>query len=126
MLPSPKSYFGSMTLDEIDDSVVAQFRAKLVKDKLSEKRINSILAVLSKSLRYAARVRLIEHAPEMGLYRVDNELANDRLEKSGLQFEIARLPSLAEPCFERAIEPQDHVVALAGHGLHPVPFVSRR
>ena len=66
-----KSYFGSMTLDEIDDSVVAQFRAKLVKDKLSGKRINNILAVLSKSLRYAARVRLIEHAPEMGLFKIE-------------------------------------------------------
>ncbi|MCU1278319.1 MAG: phage integrase family protein, partial [bacterium] len=66
-----KPYFGSMQLDDIDDPVIAQFRAKLVKDKLSEKRINNILAVLSKSLRYAARVRLIEHAPDMGLFKIE-------------------------------------------------------
>jgi integrase len=64
-------YFGSKRLDEIDDSLIAQFRAKLVKDELSEKRINNILAVLSKSLRYATRVRLIEYAPEMGLFKIE-------------------------------------------------------
>jgi hypothetical protein len=38
------------------------------KKPLSEKRINNILAVLSKALHYAARVRLIGHTPERGLF----------------------------------------------------------
>ncbi len=65
--------FGKMRLDEIDDSQVAQFRARLVKAEFSEKRINNILAVLSKSLRYAHRVRLIDHVPEMGLFKIDRQ-----------------------------------------------------
>jgi hypothetical protein len=46
--------FKDTPLDEIDVSVVAQLRADLVEKRLSEKRINNILAVLSKPLRYAA------------------------------------------------------------------------
>src|SRR4029079_11671141 len=58
-----KTAFGKLRLDEIDEAAIARFRATLVGRKLgetrvmSEKRINNILAVLSKSLRYASRVR---------------------------------------------------------------------
>jgi integrase len=41
------------------------------KRQLTEKRINNILAVLSKALHYAARVRLIPYVPEIGLYKVE-------------------------------------------------------
>ena len=46
-----RGYFGKTPIDEIDAEKIASFRAKLVKSELSEKRINNICAVLSKSLR---------------------------------------------------------------------------
>ena len=46
--------------------------------------------------------------------------------RSRLQFEVARPPALVEPRFQRPIEPQKDAVTLAGHGLHPVPFVASR
>jgi hypothetical protein len=58
-----RSLFGKLRLDEIDESAIARFRASLLAHKvgenrtMSEKRINNILAVLSKSLRYAHRLR---------------------------------------------------------------------
>jgi integrase len=69
-------FFGAMRLDAIDTGVVARFRAGLIQRPegtrpLSEKRINNILAVLSKALHYAARVRLIGHVPEIGVLRVE-------------------------------------------------------
>ncbi len=73
-----KEPFGELALGEIDMSRIAAFRASLVeatsaktKKPLSEKRINNILAVLSKVLHYAARLQLIEHVPEIGLFRVE-------------------------------------------------------
>ena len=46
--------FGKKTLDEITVSEIARFRADLVASNLGDKRINNIMAVLSKALRYAA------------------------------------------------------------------------
>jgi integrase len=70
--------FGHLLLDEIDVGTIAEFRAKLVtykdkrrKRKLSRKRVNNILAVLSKSLRYAAEVGLIASAPRVGLFKIE-------------------------------------------------------
>ncbi len=70
--------FGKRKLDEIDVGAIADFRAALVtyknkrtKTKLSRKRINNILAVLSKSLKYAAEVGLISSVPRIGLYKVE-------------------------------------------------------
>jgi integrase len=63
--------FGKMPLDEITVSEVAQFRAALVAKKLSEKRINNILAVLSKPLKYAVECELIAKAPKIGLFKVE-------------------------------------------------------
>jgi len=51
--------FEDMPLDEITVSEVAQLRADLIEEGLSEKRINSILAVLSKPLKYAVDCELI-------------------------------------------------------------------
>ena len=39
--------------------------------KLSDKRINNILTVLSKSLRYAADVELIDHTPRVGMFKLE-------------------------------------------------------
>ena len=46
--------FGRLTLDKIGVAEIARFRAKLVEKGLRSKRINNILCVLSKPLKYAA------------------------------------------------------------------------
>jgi len=63
--------FGSKRLDEIDVGAVNRFRAKLLAKELSKKRINNILAVLSKALRYADDVGLIKAPRKIGLFKVE-------------------------------------------------------
>jgi integrase len=81
--------FGHLRLDEIGVGEIAAFRASLIrrdarlggsskhgggrsaKKKLSDKRINNILTVLSKALRYAADVQLIDFAPKVGMLKVE-------------------------------------------------------
>jgi integrase len=63
--------FGEMALDEITTSEVARFRADLVAKKLGEKRINNILFVLSKALRYALDCELIAKVPKIGLFKTE-------------------------------------------------------
>ena len=48
-----------------------EFRATLVAKKLCEKRINNILAVLSKPLKYAVDCELIAKAPRIGMFKVE-------------------------------------------------------
>jgi integrase len=66
-----KPAFGELRLDEIGAGEIAEFRATLVERKLGEKRINNILAVLSKPLKYAVDVELISNSPKIGLYKVE-------------------------------------------------------
>ncbi|MFN0252823.1 MAG: tyrosine-type recombinase/integrase, partial [Kofleriaceae bacterium] len=66
-----KPAFGEFPLDEIGTGEIAAFRAALVEKKLSEKRINNILAVLSKALKYAVDCELILKSPKIGLYKVE-------------------------------------------------------
>ncbi len=72
-----KPFFGQMALDEIGVGEVARFRAQLVGTEsrfgrpFSEKRINNILAVLSKPLNYAADCEVIVKAPRIGLFKVE-------------------------------------------------------
>jgi integrase len=63
--------FGTMPLDEITVSEVAQLRADLIEEGLSEKRINNILAVLSKPLKYAVDCELIARSPKIGMFKVE-------------------------------------------------------
>ncbi|HEX7699940.1 MAG TPA: site-specific integrase [Kofleriaceae bacterium] len=63
--------FGVMALDEITTSEVARFRANLVASGLGEKRINNILAVLSKALRYAVDCELLAKPPKIGMFKVE-------------------------------------------------------
>src|SRR5215470_4713697 len=63
--------FKDTPLDEIDVSAIAQLRADLVEAELSEKRINNILAVLSKPLHYAAECNVIGKVPRMGLFKCE-------------------------------------------------------
>jgi integrase len=66
-----KEFFGHLRLDEIGTGKVAAFRASLVEKGLGEKRINNVLSVLSKPMRYAVDCELIERAPRIGLYKVE-------------------------------------------------------
>jgi integrase len=66
-----KEAFGDLKLDQIGAGEIAEFRASLVEQNLSEKRINNILAVLSKPMKYAVDVELISKSPKIGLYRVE-------------------------------------------------------
>jgi hypothetical protein len=63
--------FGALRLDEIRAGQIAAFRASLLEKNLSEKRINNILAVLSKPMKYAVDCELIGKAPKIGLYKVE-------------------------------------------------------
>ena len=69
--------FGAKRLDAIGDGDVAEFRARLIETvsrfgrPLSEKRINNILAVLSKPLHYAHKCKLIDSVPEIGILKVE-------------------------------------------------------
>src|SRR5262249_49723524 len=64
-------FLGSTRLDDIGLAEVAQLRTALVEKKLSDKRINNILAVLSKALRYAEEAELVEKPPRVRLYRIE-------------------------------------------------------
>lgn len=67
-----KPELGHLRLDEINAEQVQKLRAKLVDEKkLSDKRINNIMVVLSKSLRYAVDVELIDKAPKCRVKRVE-------------------------------------------------------
>ncbi len=72
-----KPALGDLSLDEIDVGTVARFRASLLQKTtakgkpLSDKRINNILAVLSKPLRYAVDAEVIAKAPKIGLLKVE-------------------------------------------------------
>ncbi len=69
-------WFGSMRIDEITTSEVARFRAHLVGlGTLGEKRINNILAVLSKPLKYAVDSEVLVKAPRIGMFKVEDARA---------------------------------------------------
>lgn len=65
------SMFGEPRLDKIDVGAINRFRAALLEKKLSKKRINNILAVLSKALRYADDVEVIKAPRKVGLFKVE-------------------------------------------------------
>jgi integrase len=110
-------FFGSLPLDRIDEQLVNTFRARLRgllnedgTRQLSEKRINNILGVLSKPLKYAERVNIITRAPHVGVAKVE------RPEIEFLEFdEVGALIRSAaeddEPEYEIAVE------LVYGHGL---------
>lgn len=66
-----KPVFGPLRLDQIGAGEISAFRASLVEKKLSDKRINNILSVLSKALRYALDCELITKVPKLGLFKVE-------------------------------------------------------
>jgi integrase len=70
-------FFGRMRLDQIDTSAIQRFKAGLATrtgrtgQPLSLKTRNNVLAVLSKALRYAEEVKVIDEAPRIRLYKVE-------------------------------------------------------
>jgi len=66
-----KDRLGDKRLDEIGVGEIARLRADLVNAELSEKRVNNILAVLSKALKYAADCEVIAKAPKIGMFKVE-------------------------------------------------------
>jgi len=83
--------FGSVPIDEIDVPVISRFRAKLIKAGKSDKRINNILAVLSKALNYAEQARVISSAPCVGLLKVERpEIVAWSLEEYARLFAAAK------------------------------------
>lgn len=86
-----KRAFGSRKLDQIGVSDIASFRASLVQSDLSLKRVNNILAVLSKALNYAADAELIERAPKVGLFVIERpEIEAFEFHEYGQVLEVAR------------------------------------
>jgi integrase len=63
--------FGHLAMAAIDFPVIARFRAKPIESGLSDKRINNILAVLSKALNYAEQAKVIPSAPSVGMLKVE-------------------------------------------------------
>ena len=100
-----KKAFGEMYLDEVDVGAIARFRADLVEAGKADKTINNILAVLSKALKYAEDVGLVDKAPKVGLLRAERpEIVCWSLD------EYARMLQAA-----RELDPSWHVAAcLAG------------
>lgn len=104
---------GALPLNVIGDGEVAAFRASLVETisrfgrPLSDKRINNILAVLSKPLQYAYKCRLIDRVPDIGLLKVE------RPEIDAWGF--SQYASIVEAARHNASEPEWYVaVCLAG------------
>lgn len=70
-------FFGSLPLDAIDTATIQQFKAELMTktgrtgERLSSKTRNNILAILSKALRYAEEVEMIDKMPRIRLYPVE-------------------------------------------------------
>lgn len=71
-----EEFFGPLPIDRIDEQLINAFRSQLRAPNAkgwrpSEKTINNILAVLSKPLKYAERVKLIPSAPHVGVAKVE-------------------------------------------------------
>lgn len=62
---------GELPLDEIGAAEVQKLRAHLVSLELGEKRINNVMAVLSKSLRYAVDAEVIATMPRIRFRKVE-------------------------------------------------------
>jgi len=62
---------GSQQLDKISAGEVSALRAVLLGKQLSRKRVNNVLCVLSKVLRYAVDVEVIDRAPKIGLLKCE-------------------------------------------------------
>jgi hypothetical protein len=74
-----------------------------VERKLGEKRINNILAVLSKPMKCALDVELISKSPKIGLYKVERpEIEPWDFEQYARMLAAAKVRTGTRPCAWRA------------------------
>lgn len=65
-------HFGRMRLHAIGAREIEAFKAELLEEKeLGRKTVNNVLAVLSKLLRYAEELEVVERAPRVRLLKVE-------------------------------------------------------
>ena len=62
--------FGSMNLDHITVQDVERLKARMLGKELSRKRVNNVLNVLSKILKYALEMEIIEKHPAIKMLKV--------------------------------------------------------
>jgi integrase len=62
--------FGAMRLDLVQEREIEKFKAEVLAKGISAKRLKNILAVLSKCLRWAESVNVIERAPKVLLPKI--------------------------------------------------------
>jgi hypothetical protein len=60
-------------LDHIDEKLIAQFTAKMVRERYERSTINRHLATLKRALRLAARWRIINRVPSIELLADENQ-----------------------------------------------------
>ncbi len=62
--------FGERHLEKITGKDIEDMKARLLDTKRSAKRINNVLNVLSKILRYAAEIELLDRVPKIKTLKV--------------------------------------------------------
>lgn len=63
-------FFGRTRIDLIGPREIEKFKARVLETGVSAKRLKNILAVLSRMLRYAEEVGIIEHAPRVRMPKI--------------------------------------------------------
>lgn len=91
---------GSKRLDRITVQDVEELKAKLLDERKSAKRVNNILIVLSKILRYADEIDLIERAPKIKTLKVQRQKFDFFTEPD---FEKLVVASAQEPMWHAAV-----------------------
>jgi integrase len=60
-------------LDRIDEKLIAEFTAKMIRDKYERSTVNRHLATLKRALRLAARWRIIDRVPSIQMLSGENQ-----------------------------------------------------
>ncbi len=93
--------FGTRRLDEITGRDVEDLKARLLDAKKSKKRINNVLNVLSKILRYAEEIEIIDRTPKMKTLRVPPQ-----------KFDFFTFEELEQLVAASSVEPDWHAAVL--------------
>ena len=93
--------FGSRPLDEITGKEIEDLKARLLDTKRSAKRINNVLNVLSKILRYATEIELLDRMPKIKTLKVPPQ-----------KFDFFTFEALEALVAKSAQEPEWHAAVL--------------
>jgi len=93
--------FGARPLEEITGKDIEDLKARLLDTKRSAKRINNVLNVLSKILRYAAEIELIDRMPKIKTLKVPPQ-----------KFDFFTFEELEALVAKSASEPEWHAAVL--------------